>query len=146
LTALIWGALFFGVHFFLDLKSKMAKRLAPFHYTNWLTAEGKTPYDTTTRNVYEVEFPITAYGEVVETARWKQPVTQAQAIAAVERYLSQPLTDAYFETLREQADLNMTWPEAKKDFPRRADLLGGHVFLESADVDKNGKMELITGT
>jgi hypothetical protein len=39
----------------------------------------------------------------METAQWQHPVTQAQVIAAVQRYLSRPLTEAYFEAPKKEA-------------------------------------------
>lgn len=68
-----------------------------FVYTNCLDRE----YDDYVKNVEIVKFDISRYGKYEQTIAFGTPVSEKKAIETVESHLSQPLTQEYFEKIKD---------------------------------------------
>jgi hypothetical protein len=66
-----------------------------FKYINCLDREYFiTPFDITS-----VEFDISRYGKFTHTITFPDPVCEKEAIEKVEEYLSEPLTEKYYDVI-----------------------------------------------
>lgn len=54
--------------------------------------------------IYSITFPITRYEEFSHTLKFKKGVSEKKAIDAVEEYLSQPMTEAYWKKIKSDLD------------------------------------------
>jgi hypothetical protein len=59
-----------------------------------------------------------------------QRISQLKAVKKVEEWLSKPLTEEYFEMMKDDTDFK-TWNEATQYVKYRGDLLGKRIWLRS---------------
>ena len=72
--------------------------------------------------------------------------SEAEAIIIVQRFLSKPLTQEYFELTMDMPSA-YTWQQALvHGFEIRGDMLGSATFLESTHVDARGCLTLSCGS
>ena len=105
-----------------------------FKYINCLDRK----YRQILKNVSEVRFDISRYGEKQRSLKFDSPVSENDAILAVEKYLSEPLTEEYYDMIKDDLFHGYSWDEAKACFTYRGDCLTDCIFLE--------KTEIIDGT
>ncbi len=124
----------------------MSKPSAPsFQYTNSLDRA----YDNVSAVVRAVSFDISRYSEHSHTIQFDAPVTEQAAIAAAEEYLSQQLTEDYFEQVRNDLFGEDNWKQTREVLRNRlirGALLRDAKFLESAKLDADGTLTLRTGS
>lgn len=103
---------------------------------------------STKPDVTEIVFNISRYGKHKASIKWKEPVSEKFAVAAVEKYLSEPLDLVHFEKVIDDSfDSTMTWPVAREMFQYRGDVLTDAKFLEALERDKSGtSVYIITGS
>lgn len=104
--------------------------------------------DNHNKNVNTVYFHIGRYGKVVASITFPTPVTQHYAFQCVQKYLSQPLTQDYYDQLYSIGDLfcgGLGWEEDCKHYKTRGDCLSDYRFLEGITVE-NGKMWICCGS
>ena len=103
-------------------------------------------YLTIPHNVKCVEFDISRYGQFTKSLTFDSPVSEKTAIEAVETYLSEPLTEDYFEMIKDDMfHNNLSWEQAKEDYKCRGDCLTDARFLEEVSI-KNGIMSFFIGS
>jgi hypothetical protein len=107
---------------------------------------GDEDYDNTKSCVKEVQFNISRYGKFKHRIVFDNPVTVRQAVREVEWYLSQPLTQDYYEPMVWDTFHEMSWEEASKSFKWRGDCLTSARYLEGIDVSSKGIMTLAIGS
>lgn len=113
-----------------------------FRYTNSLGRK----YENSASNVSSVTFSISRYGVHAHTINLWPMVTEAVAIAAAERYLSESLTEDHFAQIRD--DLfggDMSWTEAAALYRCKGDCLSSARFLEVVELS-DGAMALHCGS
>lgn len=118
-----------------------------FMYNNCLQRH----YNSTRKNVKQVTFAISRYYDVEHTIAFPKPTTEAQAIQAVELYLSQPITEDYFNQIKDNTvlgdDKNKSWAEIQKKYAyqTRGDALGCAIELEGTKI-KDGHLTFTCGS
>lgn len=96
----------------------------------------------TAKNITSVVFDISRYGRHTQTLLFKEPVNQQDAITRAEKFLSQDLTDAYYNQVKDDlVDEPMSWNEAKVHYHNAGACLGDCRFLEIAEFN-NGTLTL----
>ena len=120
----------------------VTKEKCDFGFTS-SKAVGRTAY---TAN--KVRFHTSRYGKHSITLSFPEPKTQAQLISAAEDYLSKPLTEDYYNTVKDDIFglAGEPWNEARKSYHCRGDILGDATFLESVALDRNNVLQLIVGS
>ncbi len=113
-----------------------------FCYTNCL----RRAYDTQQRHIRAVEFDISRYGKHSRRIDFEQHVSEADAIHAVEAFLSEPLTQEYYESIKSDTFHRASWEEAQRCFTCRGDALTDARFIEVVDVDKQGVLRFGIGS
>jgi hypothetical protein len=82
-------------------------------------------------SVRSVTFDIGRYGQLTHTITFTDPVTESAAVTAAEKWLSKPLSNEEFSSLKEERDLFCGGEDACiDDFKCRGDALGDCKFLE----------------
>lgn len=120
------------------LQSDLPK--SQFRYENCLTST------RTAENVTTVVFDISRYGKYTHYLLFKEPVNQQQAISKVEDFLSEPLTEEYYNQIKEDLfDDPMPFDEAKDNYENRGACLTDARFLEIANFDR-GTLTLLCGS
>lgn len=124
-----------------------------FQYTNCIYREGEHTffprYDTVKKCVRSVTFDLSRYGEVSQNIRFVEKlVTEDYAIATAEAFLSKPLTEDYYNLVKEDLfDDALPFEEAVKIYNCRAACLTDATFLEIADFnDETGRLTLRCGS
>jgi len=122
-----------------------------FRYTNSLGRENEdgTPmdYDDAEKYIRNIAFNISRYGDHVEIISFKEPVTEKTAIEAAEAFLSKPVTEEYYEMVKEDlCDSETPWEQAKHQYANRGALLTDCRFLESLDDDGDGNVTISCGS
>jgi hypothetical protein len=123
-------------------KSAVTQPENGFRYINSLYRE----YSTEPLNITSVEFDISRYGEFTESIIFDSPVSEKKAIEIVEAYLSEPLTEEYFNKIK--SDMfhdDLPWEDAKQTYHCRGDCLTDARFLEDVDVT-DGVLTLLIGS
>jgi hypothetical protein len=80
--------------------------------------------------IYSVTFPITRYEEFSHTLKFKKGVSEKKAIDEVEKYLSQPMTEPYWNKIK--SDLEGYMEYTGKEL--RADAVGGEDSVFITDI------------
>jgi hypothetical protein len=111
-----------------------------FKYINCLGA-----YKTTPKNITSVEFEISRYGQFTHTLEFTSPISEKEAIEKVEEYLSQALTEDYYNMIVNDLFHEYQWEEAREYFSCRGDCLTDCKFLERTYID-NGRMTFFIGS
>ncbi len=131
------GAAFRGL-----MKSEVEQPENGFKYANCLERE----YSTSPCNVNSVKFNISRYGKFKETLTFNPAVSEKEAIEAVETYLSQPLTEEYFDRIKSDMFHDyLSWEKAQEDYYCRGDCLTDSKFLERVYL-KDGEMTFFIGS
>ena len=95
-------------------------------------------------NISTITFDISRYGEHTHKLTFANPMTEQDAIGEVEKWLSVPLTQEYFDAVKNDlfcGDSN--WHDYYKT---RGDLLGNCKFLERIRVDKCRNAKISCGS
>lgn len=85
--------------------------------------------------IKQVTFDITTKGELVKTIVFPRKVTKDQAIQAVERWLSRPVTEDYIKLVHQYIDV-------RKKYANRAECIGSEIRLVDA-VEQQGNLSLL---
>jgi hypothetical protein len=112
-----------------------------FTYVNSMNRK----YDNQTKNIHSVVFELSGCVERTHTVKFDTPVTELYAVQAVERYLSEPMDKAYFDSLEEVFTQNYDWEEEKARFMCRGDALKGAQFIEDLQLDTEGQLSFMIG-
>lgn len=106
-------------------------------------------YENTKKVVKSIKFPTVRFyipGKnddlYTETITFKKPVTEADAITAAEKFLSEPVTEEYFLP---RADALFHKNRKYTDYKTRGDMLSDLRFLEIVNI-VDGEMEMDFGT
>lgn len=101
-----------------------------FVYTKCLDKNRKT-LNTLEARCTDIRFDISRYGQYTHTIGFAIPISVRQAIKAVEEYLSEPLTQEYYDKIKDDLFCDgEEWEEAKKYFKCKGDCLTDCKFLE----------------
>jgi len=128
-----------------------------FQFTEQIDNDHFSICDDVARDVKYVTFDIGRYGRSHHTVRLPAPATECEALQVAERYLSEPLTAAYFEAVRMHDDIprdfrGLSFSELRARWPSqlplvRGDLLGNNRFLERLVYHRRtGELALLTGS
>ena len=125
-----------------------------FVYTNSLLVKNENgeyverEYDDTVKNVKSVTFNISRYAKYSMTIRfdYQKPMTEKGTIEYVEEFLSKPLTEDWFNMVRDDTFHEFTWEEAKEQFVCRGDVLTDAKFLEGTHLSQDGNMTFGIGS
>lgn len=99
-----------------------------FKYNNSLGRE----YKDTTKTIEAVKFPISRYGAYKVILNFEENVTEMEAIRCVEHYLSQPLTQKYYNMVRHDLYwVTDNWEADELYYQIRGDLLS-----DARDLDR----------
>lgn len=99
------------------------------------------------KNIKSVTFPISRYGEHEHTLFFKPSVNEEEAIIQAEEWMNQPFNEDYFDSVNDDIFQNdLTFEEAKKNYPTRGSLLTDLHLLESANREKDGNLVLSFST
>lgn len=113
-----------------------------FRYINCLGRE----YFTNLNFVESVEFDISRHGNFTKTLKFDVPVSEKTAIELINKYLSRPLTEKYFNKIKEDTLYDdCSWDEVKEHYKCRGDCLSDARFLEGIHI-KNGVMSFFIGS
>jgi hypothetical protein len=116
----------------------------PFTYVNSLERPYSSAID---HKIKSVTFDISRYGEHSEAIRFNHPVSEKVAIECVEQYLSRPLTQEVFETIKDDIfHDDMSWEEAQAHYECIGDCLMDAKFLEAIEIDDKGDMTFFIGS
>jgi hypothetical protein len=102
------------------------------------------PLDQVQRKCVTITFDVGRYGINTHTMVFETKVTEVEAVRAVERWLSQPMTVEHLERLIEDNDL-FDSDATLQDYPIRGDALGDCIYLESVICDE-GHITLLCGS
>lgn len=121
-----------------------------FVYTNSLYDDEDQirEYENTLKTVKSVTFAISRYDKYEMTIRfdYQNPKTEKETIEYVEAFLSQPLTEEWFNMVRDDTFHQYSWEEAKEYFKCRGDVLGDAKFLEDTYLSADGNMTFSIGS
>lgn len=88
------------------------------------------PIDDQTKNVTQITFSISRYEKYHEILQFEEPVTEKTAILRVEEFLSEPLTQKYYEKIQDDTFHEDSWDESLKWMKCRGDALTDAKYLE----------------
>ena len=83
--------------------------------------------------ITQVTFDISRYGAYQSSIKFIEPVTEEEAIEAVEKYLSTSVSKEYFDEIKDDifnTDLIWDSPDFKQYYKCKGDFLGDCKFLE----------------
>lgn len=109
---------------------------AVFKYDNCL----ERPFDDAAKVIRRVNFLISRYGKHEETINFKEPVSEASAIKAVEKWFNEPVTNDHWT--RVQDDL---FHSDREIYKIRGDCLGDCIFIETMYIQQ-GELSFICGS
>jgi len=130
------GALFRGLP-----ASYVRRPRGVFRYANYLDR----PYIDDVKNIDTVVFNISRFGKYKHELVFSNKVSEKEAIETVERYLSKPLREIYYNNIKDDLFHNAQWDEAKTFFVSRGDCLTDSVFLEETTI-KDGQLSFFIGS
>lgn len=79
-----------------------------------------------------IVFDISRYGKYKYTIKCKSPKTEFEAIKLVEKFLSEPITQKYFQDLQDDLFNDIKFENLQENnITCKGDLLGDCIFLES---------------
>jgi hypothetical protein len=99
--------------------------------------------------VTSVEFDISRYGQHTHTLKFETPISILSAVEKVEKYLSLPLTEDYYNLVKDDLFMSeLTWENVHEDntYEIRGDVLTDATFLEGVKVDKEGRLTFSIGS
>jgi hypothetical protein len=109
-----------------------------FRYVNLLGE-----YDSKDEIVKSARFDIGCYGKRERVLNFTAPVTQNDAVEWIEDFLSEPLTQEYYEEIRTDTFYAYPWDIAKNLFKYRGDIMADAIFIEGISVDGDGQLSLL---
>lgn len=115
-----------------------------FSYENSLGREYKNE-----KWIESVIFDISRYGKYTATLSFPEPVSEAEAVAAAERWLSEPFDRAYWERVGDDCFVGITSYQDALDeghYKVRGDCLSDCVFLETVRRLSNKQISLECGS
>nr|QBK91366.1 MAG: uncharacterized protein LCPAC202_03400 [Pithovirus LCPAC202] len=118
----------------------------PNKHIMWLfTNTMSRPWDDTKLQISSVIFGISRYGKYIETINFKSPVTEFEGVRAVEKFFSQPLTEVYFNMIKDDLFNDYTWEEAQEEYNCKGDCLTSLEYLENTHI-QDGVLTLMVGS
>ena len=102
-------------------------------------------YKITPENVNSATFKISRYGKHQRTIKFLNPISEKEAIATVEEYLSQPLTEDYYNQICDDLFDSLSWIQARECFYSRGECLTQCIFLEKTFI-KGGNLTFFIGS
>ena len=112
-----------------------------FTYTNSLDRRYKKD-----KNVTSVNFSISRYRTCDHTIKFKEPISERDAIDEAEEFLSEPLTKQFLKDVIHEGNKFYYGDWNIEDGECRGELLGGAIFLEEAHLDTDGQLTLGCGS
>jgi len=107
----------------------------PFKYMRDDT--GSEDFSYSNGKVLSVKFDISRYGKYKHTLVFPTQISVEDAIEKAEEYLSEPITEEYYNTVRDDLFCHeFTWEDVKNKNYCRGDLLSDAIFLESVNVSR----------
>ena len=101
--------------------------LSPFKYINCMSSI------CLDENISSVVFDISRGGKYTHTIYFEKALAETHAIAAAEKFLSQPLTEDYYNAIKDDLlNDDMPWEEAQFEYEHRGACLKDCYFLENA--------------
>lgn len=104
-----------------------------FRFYNSLDRE----YEATAKRFRALTFAVSRFQDVVQRIDFAEPVTEAAAVEAAERLLSQPLDAAWYERVKHDCFVNLGAGPCKTfeqltalGYSTRSELLGDLTYLE----------------
>jgi hypothetical protein len=97
-------------------------------------------------NVKCVRFDISRYGKYEAEQDFAKPLTVMGAIRKVEEFLSGPLTQEYYERVKDDTFHEFEWDRAQNYFKCRGAVLTDAIHLEGFNVDHNGVLRFSIGS
>lgn len=114
------------------------------HKFKYINSLGR-PYDNSANKYTTIRFDISRYGSHQKTLRFKTKVTEKKAIRYAEKYLSKPLSERYYNRIKEDLFHRYEWDQAKHIFNTRGDCLTDLKFLESV-YEKAENLNIVCGS
>ena len=111
-----------------------------FTYVNGLDRE----YNDKNKNITSVTFDISRYGSYTHTITFNVPVSEAVAIKAVETYLSESLTENYYQTIKDDLYHEYEWSDARGKYFCRGACLTDCRFLKMVSIN-NSNLQFFIG-
>lgn len=103
---------------------------------------------TSPKNITEITFDISRFSRYKDKLIFNEPVSEAEAVKAVESYLSEPITEHYFERVKDDLFHSVSilnFDELiENGFLKRGNLLTEAIFLEGIRY-YNGNFSVING-
>ena len=97
-------------------------------------------------NINKAIFDISRYGKYQHSIDFDFPVTEKQAIKAVEKYLSKPLTEEYYNTIKDDMFCSIeSYDDAETYYDCIGDCLSDCKFLEDTQIE-NGILTFFIGS
>jgi hypothetical protein len=129
-------------------KSEQLKYIATANGTNKVFKyinSTESEYDDANKVVSSVCFNISRYGMHEHSIFFEEKVTIKTAIEAVEQYLSEPLTEDYYEKIKKDTFSQFNWKTAQEKFETRGAVLSDAIYLEEIDLN-NGELTFFIGS
>jgi len=99
------------------------------------------------KSVKSIRFDVSRYGNVKKIIKFKTPTTVSQAIVSAETYLSQKLTEKFYNQIQSDSFYKeYDWNEAKGLYGCRGGCLSDAMYLEGYHVDSDGMLTLQIGS
>jgi hypothetical protein len=143
-----------------EVSRKLHQFLAEKNLTQFLYGKESISHNDTTfqyqmccrpdgiyESVFRVKFNISRYGKHQHVLEFETPVTMAKAVQEVEKYLSVPLTEEYYNTVKDDLFANLQgWDDVHDSSECRGDLLSSCTYLEAVEINDEGTMEIFCGS
>lgn len=104
----------------------------------------KEKLENTQKNVKSVTFGVSRYGKYICTLSFDDFLTEAEAVKKVEEYLSNPLTESYYNDVKDDLFFD-SYDNYKSGDACYGTLLGDARFLEGLR-RKDDKIFIVTGS
>jgi hypothetical protein len=114
-------------------------KLAPLPQLKGFEFEIMVDLDNTEEIVEFVTFEMGYYGRrkwELNVIKGRNRVTQLEAVKYVEKWLSKPLTEEYFDMVKDDTKYD-DWEKEKNHLKCRGDLLGSRKYLHEIRFDEN---------
>lgn len=129
------------------MKTAPPTKTAPSAGFTYTLALGRSLYPAAT--IRRIQFPVSRGCKYQETIEFAEKVSEQEAIAAVERYLSEPLDAAHFARIRDDSPhgfRDLPFEEFSQRFSTRGACLGGCTFLELLSRRGSGTVQIQCGS
>lgn len=101
--------------------------------------------DPTLHRICSITFNVGRYGTFKHTISFLQPceMTIHRALRKVEKWLTNPLSNADYERLRASWDLEDMDPQHRSLYMLRGDCLGSAKIIDDIKIDSEGNMRIL---